>query len=271
MGDSHEDGMTVARRLSALDGTAGRWARPGTLRDDASDRLPQVPPPAASPRRVVSMSDLMGVRSADGDRREQTGARTRPRLSFKPVQSLMAVLLLATALCASLTMLVQQSLHYASLGAATARQQPVQAGTVDEEPAGDAANAGVTGDDAALDGDGGGSDGDDRQTVEGSGQNETAGDGTAGVGTRENAATGDGSATAGGAATQDGAQDSSLIDLNSATAAQLDTIPGVGPATAQRILDHRRRIGRFTSVDQLLDVSGIGARTLEKIRPWVRV
>jgi len=45
----------------------------------------------------------------------------------------------------------------------------------------------------------------------------------------------------------------------------------VGPVTAQRILDHRRSIGRFTSVDQLLDVSGIGAKTLTKIRPWVRV
>ena len=47
--------------------------------------------------------------------------------------------------------------------------------------------------------------------------------------------------------------------------------PAWGPVTAQRILDHRRSIGRFTSVDQLLDVSGIGAKTLTKIRPWVRV
>lgn len=68
-----------------------------------------------------------------------------------------------------------------------------------------------------------------------------------------------------------GATADTRIDLNTATAEQLDSIPGVGPVTAQRILDHRRSIGRFTSVDQLLDVSGIGAKTLTKIRPWVRV
>ena len=69
----------------------------------------------------------------------------------------------------------------------------------------------------------------------------------------------------------DGATADTRIDLNTATAEQLDSIPGVGPVTAQRILDHRRSIGRFTSVDQLLDVSGIGAKTLAKTRPWVRV
>nr|WP_225432867.1 helix-hairpin-helix domain-containing protein [Bifidobacterium sp. SMB2] len=64
---------------------------------------------------------------------------------------------------------------------------------------------------------------------------------------------------------------SGLIDLNTATAEQLDTINGIGPVTAQRILDHRARNGRFTSVDELLDVQGIGSKTLEKIRPYVTV
>ncbi|PJM73136.1 competence protein ComEA [Bifidobacterium primatium] len=64
---------------------------------------------------------------------------------------------------------------------------------------------------------------------------------------------------------------SGLIDLNTATAEQLDTINGIGPVTARRILEHRARNGRFTSVDELLDVQGIGAKTLEKIRPYVTV
>nr|WP_240542123.1 helix-hairpin-helix domain-containing protein [Bifidobacterium sp. CP2] len=61
------------------------------------------------------------------------------------------------------------------------------------------------------------------------------------------------------------------LDLNTATLDQLDAISGIGPVTAQRILDYRASIGRFTSVDQLLDVPGIGVKTLEKIRPEVRV
>lgn len=61
------------------------------------------------------------------------------------------------------------------------------------------------------------------------------------------------------------------LDLNAATLEQLDAIAGIGPVTAKRILDHRNSIGRYASVDQLLDVPGIGAKTLEKIRPQVRV
>ena len=59
-----------------------------------------------------------------------------------------------------------------------------------------------------------------------------------------------------GAAVPGGA--TSLVDLNSATLAQLDGLPGVGPVLAQRILDWRTQHGRFDSVDQLRSVSGIG-------------
>lgn len=56
------------------------------------------------------------------------------------------------------------------------------------------------------------------------------------------------------------------IDLNTASAAQLEELPGVGPSIAQRILEHREKNGPFASVDALLEVSGIGPATLEKIR-----
>lgn len=61
------------------------------------------------------------------------------------------------------------------------------------------------------------------------------------------------------------------IDLNTATLEQLDTLPGVGPATAQAILDFRKRHGRFRSVSQLLEIRGIGESKLAQIRSRVRV
>jgi competence protein ComEA len=61
------------------------------------------------------------------------------------------------------------------------------------------------------------------------------------------------------------------VDLNTATAEQLDTLPGVGPATAAAIIAHREQHGPFTSVDQLLDVRGIGEAKLEQLRDLVSV
>lgn len=64
---------------------------------------------------------------------------------------------------------------------------------------------------------------------------------------------------------------SGLVDLNEADEAALDALPGIGPATAAAIIEHRQQIGRFTSVDQLLDVRGIGEAKLEQLRPLVTV
>lgn len=61
------------------------------------------------------------------------------------------------------------------------------------------------------------------------------------------------------------------LNLNTATAEQLESLPGVGPATAAAIIDHRQRIGGFASVDGLLAVSGIGPAKLEQIRDLVAV
>lgn len=61
------------------------------------------------------------------------------------------------------------------------------------------------------------------------------------------------------------------IDLNAATEAELDTLPGVGPATAQAIVAHRDTEGPFRTVDDLLDVRGIGEAKLEAVRDLVTV
>jgi competence protein ComEA len=62
-----------------------------------------------------------------------------------------------------------------------------------------------------------------------------------------------------------------VINLNTATVQQLDTLPGVGPVTAAAIVAWRDANGKFTSVDQLGEVDGIGPGRLEKLRPLVRV
>lgn len=68
-----------------------------------------------------------------------------------------------------------------------------------------------------------------------------------------------------------GSTSAAVVDLNTATLASLDSLPGVGPVLAQRILDWRGEHGRFSSIDELGEVSGIGDKLLAQIRARVRV
>lgn len=61
------------------------------------------------------------------------------------------------------------------------------------------------------------------------------------------------------------------IDLNAATADELEALPGIGPSIAAAIVEHRERHGPFAAVDELLEVPGIGPARLEEIRPFVTV
>ena len=61
------------------------------------------------------------------------------------------------------------------------------------------------------------------------------------------------------------------IDLNTATAADLEELPGIGPATAAAIIEHREQHGPFPSVESLLDVRGIGDAKLAELRDRVVV
>jgi competence protein ComEA len=67
-----------------------------------------------------------------------------------------------------------------------------------------------------------------------------------------------------------GGTSGAVIDLNAADLAALDSLPGVGPVLAQRIIDWRTAHGRFTNVDELDEVSGIGDKLMAQIRPHVR-
>jgi competence protein ComEA len=77
------------------------------------------------------------------------------------------------------------------------------------------------------------------------------------------------SAIAGGAAAQPGTGPARKVSLSSATAEELDALPGVGPITAQKILDYRAVHGSFASVDDLDAVPGIGPTRIEQLRDLV--
>ncbi len=62
-----------------------------------------------------------------------------------------------------------------------------------------------------------------------------------------------------------------LININSASETELEELPGVGPVTAAAIIDYRTQNGPFATVDDLIDVTGIGPSTLEQIRPFAMV
>lgn len=74
-----------------------------------------------------------------------------------------------------------------------------------------------------------------------------------------------------GAATQGGPASGDLVDLNTATVEQLQTIDGVGPVMAERIFTWRQEHGRFTSVDELQEIDGIGPKKFAKLKDRVRV
>jgi len=61
------------------------------------------------------------------------------------------------------------------------------------------------------------------------------------------------------------------LNLNTATAPQLETLPGIGPATARRILEYREKHGSFKKIEELMNVPGIGEKSFLKLKPLITV
>ena len=62
-----------------------------------------------------------------------------------------------------------------------------------------------------------------------------------------------------------------LVDLNSATIDELESLPGIGAVLAQRVIAYRQSVGRFLAVEDLREVKGIGSKTFDRIKPLVTV
>lgn len=75
--------------------------------------------------------------------------------------------------------------------------------------------------------------------------------------------------TGAGATPAPPAAEDGRLDLNAATAEQLDALPGIGPVLAQRIVEARRARGPFQSVDDLVEIDGISVRIVDELRPLV--
>jgi comEA protein len=64
---------------------------------------------------------------------------------------------------------------------------------------------------------------------------------------------------------------SSPININTATQAQFESLPGIGPKVAQRIVEYRQKNGQFKKIEDLMNVKGIGEKSFLKLKPYVSI
>ncbi len=195
--------------------------------------------------------------------------KTHPRFHMKPVHTLALMLILVAALCASLTMLISQSLTY----------QRVQ-----NEKAGAFA---IENDDTSRekhsfsDLKGNNKNDDEEKSVSNELDENSGGDGSDGddvskgnggsKGNRGSKGDSNDKSDKSNENTASHQSSTGRININTATLDQLETLKGIGPKTAARIIAQRKRVGYFRSLEDLMQIKGIGSKTLNKFRGNVDV
>jgi len=66
-------------------------------------------------------------------------------------------------------------------------------------------------------------------------------------------------------------QSTEKVNLNTATVEQLQTLPGIGPAMAKRVLEYRTKVGKFTKIEEILNVKGIGEKRFQQMKDRLSV
>ena len=206
-----------------------------------------------------------------------------PRFNMKPAHILALILFLVAVLCASLTMLISQSLTYNSL-----RNEQSESLRISKNNSEDNSKNSEDSFDKSEESDSNGNaeHTNEHNTASSNDNSETGSENSGNSSEENNNATkenyhGNSEKTSAvdNAARNNAARNNAVpaqssrsgINLNTATANQLQTLKGIGPKTAARIIAHRKRIGRFSSLEDLLQIKGIGPKTLNKFRGNVYV
>lgn len=248
----------------------------GVLPQDSCGAL--VERTASAAERRFSGADGVDARAARDcgdedvdDAGSGTGSRCMPRLILTPGVCAVIVLVLVTALCACLVLLVKQGTALARFAQGEESGYPVSslhAGL--STPSQSEGMRRATAQPDAT-----------RQEAESADPAQsTVGQATPGASSPGAAASSQAASTTETAPTgQTGSSqqqevapaEGGLVNINTATSEKLQTVKGIGPATAQKIIEYRSLHGPFSSVDELVNVDGIGAKTVQKLRGKVTV
>lgn len=212
--------------------------------------------PPAPPLQALALNQSIRSEPSSEGKADSQVRRDKPVWSFTPLQALTAILILVAALALSLTLLAQQGRALAT--GVTVDGSGARSSAAAKNDVNRATNRGkqASGNDPSRDTQG--QAGSEQAKLPVSGSPQPAEE------------TGNVPAAPSSSASSGTADQAGRVNLNSASQQDLENVKGIGPVKAAKILEHRRAIGgRYTSVDQLLDVPGIGAKTLARLRPYL--
>lgn len=222
-----------------------------------------------------NFSDEYCEKACDSFDEEIISSKTSPRFHMKPVHTLALMLILVAALCASLTMLISQSLTYQRVQNEKAGAFAIENDdTSHEKP-------------SFSDLKGNNKNDDEEKSVSNESDENSGGDGSKGnrgskgdsndksdvsnKSDRSNKSDVSNKRDKSNENTASNQSNTGRININTATLDQLQTLKGIGPKTAARIIAQRKRVGYFRSLEDLMQIKGIGPKTLNKFRGNVDV